>query len=106
MPLAEFAAHKEQFFAWMAPLIAVEEAQVGEFAPGVAGHFVEEALFEVHDFIVGEGEHEFFAEGVHKGEGECAVVVAAIDGVHSEVFEAVVHPAHVPFEIEAQAAIF
>jgi hypothetical protein len=37
-PLAEFAAHEEQFFAWMGPLVAVEQRKLANFchiSPGI-----------------------------------------------------------------------
>ena len=51
-----------------------------------------------------EGEDEVLGEGVDHAEGERAVLVLAIDRVFGEISQGVVHPAHVPFEAEAQPA--
>ena len=64
--LGEFLAHEEEFLSGVGVLIGVEEAQIGELLPQVAGHFVEERIFSVHDFVVGEGEEEIFGEGVEE----------------------------------------
>ena len=52
---------------------------------------------------MGDGQHEVFGEGVHHGEGDVLVVVLAEPGVQLQVVAHVIHPAHVPLEVEAQA---
>ena len=104
MPLTEFAAHKEQLFAGMGVLKGVKGAQIGEFLPAVAGHFVDEGAFAVNDFVVGEYEDEVFVEGIDEAKGEVVVVVFAVDRFFGDVGQGVVHPAHVPFESKAEAA--
>src|SRR5437764_295286 len=79
--LGEFLPHEEKFFAWMSALIGVEQSEIGELLPHVAGHFVEKGVFAVDDFVVGEGEKEIFGEGVKKGKGEFVVLVLAMDRV-------------------------
>ena len=51
-----------------------------------------------------KGKKEIFGEGVEKRKGELVVFVFAMDGVLGKIFQRVVHPAHVPFEAEAEAA--
>src|SRR6266403_1662654 len=77
--LGELLAHEEEFLAGMRVLIGVEKAEIGELLPHVAGHFVEERIFPMDDFIVREGKLEIFGEGVEKGEGELVVFVLAMD---------------------------
>ena len=102
--LRELLAHEEKLFARVAVLVSVEEAQIGELLPHVAGHFVEERVFAVDDFVVGEGQDEIFGECVEQGKGELVLLVFAVDRVGGEIGERVVHPAHVPLEAEAEAA--
>src|SRR5260370_402117 len=102
--LGDFLAHEEELFAGMSVLISVEKTEVGELLPHIAGHFVEKGVFAVDDFVVREGKKEIFGEGVEKGERELVVLVLAMNGVAGKVVEGVVHPAHVPFEAEAEAA--
>src|SRR3984893_4298322 len=102
--LPELLAHEEKLLAGMAILIGVEETQGGEVLPHVAGHLVEERVFAVDDFVVRERQDEVFRKRVEQREGELVLVVFAVDGVVGEISERVVHPAHVPFETEAEAA--
>ncbi len=51
-----------------------------------------------------ERENEIFGEAVQHAKGELVVMVFAMDGIKSEVLQGVVHPSHIPFQAEAQAA--
>jgi hypothetical protein len=44
--------------------------RIGELLPVVAGHFVQQRIFTVHDFVMGEGEAEILGEGINEREGE------------------------------------
>src|SRR5712664_1315728 len=79
--LGELLAHEEELLAGMGVLIGVEKTEIGELLPHVAGHFVEERIFPMDDFIVREGKLEIFGEGVEKRKGELVVFVLAMDGV-------------------------
>ncbi|MNS29231.1 hypothetical protein D3C72_612260 [compost metagenome] len=105
LPLAELAAHEGELLARVAGHEAEQQAQVGELLPGVAGHLVEQRLLEVHHLVVREGQHELLGQVIHDAEGQVVVVEAAVDRVHGHVLEDVVHPAHVPLEVEAQPAL-
>ena len=59
----------------------------------------------VDDLVVREGQHEVLAQRVDQTKGQAVMEVAAVDRVFLEVFERVVHPAHVPLEVEAEAAV-
>ena len=52
----------------MASHIAVEGAQVGELLPVISGHFVQHGAFEMHDFVVAEGQHKILGKGVNETE--------------------------------------
>src|SRR5256885_5158329 len=51
-----------------------------------------------------KGQHEIFSESVDERESDFVVLVLAVNGIGRKIFECVVHPAHVPFEAEAEAA--
>ena len=51
-----------------------------------------------------ERQHKVFAEGVHQPESQQVLVVAAVHRVELHVVQRIVHPAHIPFEVKAQAA--
>ena len=60
----------------------------------------------MHDFVVRERQHKVFAVLVNHAEGEQVVVVFAVYRIFLHVTQGVVHPAHVPFVLEAEAAAF
>ena len=102
--VTEFTAHEQQLLAGMGHGVAVEHPQAREFLPQVAGLLVQHGMLAVHDLVVAEGQHIIVAEGVHQGEGDLVMVVLAVDRILLNVGQHVVHPAHVPLEVEAQTA--
>ena len=88
----------------MRPHVAVQQPQVGELLPQVAGHLVQQRALAVDHFVVRERQDEVLVEGVDQAEGQLVVVVLAVDRLVPHVADRVVHPAHVPLEAEAQAA--
>ena len=103
--LAELLAHEQQLFAGVRGHVAIEGAQVGELLFVVAGHLVDQAALAVHDLVVADGQHKVFAESVEEAERDLAVVARAEERVGLHVAEHVVHPAHVPLEVEAETAV-
>src|ERR1700736_3312283 len=104
LDLSKFAPHEEQLLAGMSVHPRVKHAEVGKLLPFVARHFHKERALAVHDFVVTEHENEVFLERVEQREGDVAVMKPAIDRIETHVLEEVVHPTHVPFESETQAA--
>ena len=81
VPLAEVAAHEQQLLARMRPHVAVQQPQVGELLPQVAGHLVQQRALAVDHFVVRHRQHEVLVEGVDQAEGQLVVVVAAVDRI-------------------------
>ena len=88
----------------MAEHEAVIGAQVGELLPAIARHLADQRALAVDHLVMGERQDEVLAEGVDQAEGQLVVMVLAIDRVLADVAQRVVHPAHVPFVAEAEAA--
>ena len=84
--LGEFLPHEEKFFARMSALIGVEQSEIGELLPHVAGHLVKKRIFAVDDFVVGEGKQEIFRESIKERESEFVVFVLAMNRVVGKVF--------------------
>ena len=103
--LTEFLPHKQQLFAGVCHHIAEESAQVRKFFFIVAGHFVQQAAFAVYDLVVADGQHKILAEGIEEAECHLAMVSGAEQRVSLHVAEHIVHPAHIPLEVEAQSPI-
>ena len=102
--LSEFLAHEEKFLARVSALIRQEQTEICELLPQIAGHFVEQRVFSVNDFVVGKGQHEILGEGIEHRERHLVVLVFAVNRVLREIAERIVHPAHVPFQAEAESA--
>ena len=103
--LAKLLPHEQQLLAGVGHHVAEEGAQVGKLSIVLARHLVDQAALAVHHFIVADGQHKVFAEGIEEAEGDLVVVARAEERVGLHVAEHVVHPAHVPLEVEAQAAV-
>src|SRR2546421_2261093 len=88
----------------MSPHITVERAQVCEFLPLVAGHLVHERALHVYDLIMREGKDKVLAPRVQQTKRQSVVHTAAKQGISLKVFQRVMHPAHVPLEVETQSA--
>ena len=99
--LGHLVPHEEELLPRLPELIAVQQAQIGETLPIVAGHLLEERALAVHDLVVREREHEVLAEGIDAPERQLAVVVPPVQRISREVLQGVVHPAHVPLEPES-----
>src|SRR5437660_58209 len=103
-PLAELAAHKQKLFAGMRPHVSIERAQVRELLPFLAGHLIEQRAFHVHNFIVRERENEVLAPRVEQTESERVMIAGTKERIGLKILEGIVHPAHVPLEVETEAA--
>ncbi len=103
--LCELLTHEQQLLARMPPHEAEVGAQVGVFLPVVAGHLGQQRAFAVHHFVVRQRQHEILAERIHQAEGDLVVVPAPVHRIFMHVLQRIVHPAHVPFVMEAQAAV-
>ena len=103
--LAEFAAHEQELLAGMAEHETVIGAQVCKPLPLVARHAAEDRAFAVHDFVMRQRQNEILRKRVMQAEQDVAVMVLPVHRILADIFQRVVHPAHVPFEAEAEPAI-
>ena len=85
--------------------VGVEDPYPGELVLVLPGDLVEKGALHVDHLIMAHGEHEVLREGVHKGEGQVPVVVLPEVGVQLDVVGHIVHPAHVPLQVEAQTSL-
>ena len=60
--------------------------------------------FAVNDLVVRERQHEIFVVMIEHRERQVVLMIFAVDRLVLEITERVVHPAHVPFEREAESA--
>ena len=59
----------------------------------------------MHHLVVAQREHKILAVSVDHRERRLAMVVLPVDRVASEIRQHVVHPPHVPFEVETEPAV-
>src|SRR5690606_5164687 len=71
--------------------------------PLVARQLVEERPLPVNDFIVRDREDERLAEGVHQGERKQSEMIFPVYRLVFDEPKEIVHPTHVPLEVESQA---
>ena len=103
--LADLVAHKVELGTGVRHLVEGQRAQAGKLAPPVARHAADERALAVHDLVVAQRANKVLGKGVHDGEREQAVVAGAPRKIGLHVVQGIVHPAHVPLVVEAQAAV-
>ena len=103
--LADLVAHKVELGTGVRHLVEGQRAQTCKLAPPVARHASDQRALAVHDLVVAQRANEVLGEGVHDGEREQAVVSGAPRKIGLHVVQGVVHPAHVPLVVEAQASV-
>ena len=105
--LRKLLAHEQQLLARMAVHKSIRGTQVCRFLLiSLARHLAEHGGFAVHDFIVGEYQHKILAVGVKHTEGKLAVMLIAEVWIALHVAGEIIHPAHVPLIVKAQAVLF
>ena len=103
-PLAKLHAHEQRLFARVGVHKGLQTPQVGELLPRVARHLTQHVALTVNHLIVGEGQHKVFAESIPNAEGDVVLMELAEPRIHVEIIQHVVHPAHVPLQVEAETA--
>ena len=82
----------------------IQRAQVRKLLPLLAGHLVEQRALHVHNFIVRQRQNKVLTPRVDQTKRQRVVIAAAKQRIGLKILQRVVHPAHVPFEIETEAA--
>src|SRR5437763_7350119 len=87
VPLAEFAAHEEQFLPRMPIHPGIEHAEIGELLPLVPRHFIEQRSLPIDDLVVAKHENEILLESVEERKSDVALMKAPMDGIELYVAE-------------------
>ena len=104
--LAEILSHKQKFLSRMPHHKAVSSPEVRELLLlGVPRHLSCQGTFSVDHLVVGKYQDELLAVGIEHAEGQLPVVVMAEIWIALHVIQEIVHPAHVPLEVESKSAI-
>ena len=102
--LTEFTSHKEKLFAGVSHHICEEQPHAVKLHIVVARHFVYKTALAVYNLVMAYRQDEILAESIEEAEGDTVVITLAEKRVHGCVTEHIVHPAHIPLEIEAETA--
>ena len=55
-------------------------------------------------FIVRDGKYVILTEAVIEGECKLSVVICSVDGIQLHIIKSIIHPSHVPLEIESETS--
>ena len=88
----------------MCPHVGQKSPCVGVLLPIITGHLVKKMTLPMNNFIVTQGQHEVLRIGVPNREGDVVLVELTEPRVQLEIVEHVVHPTHVPFQVESKSA--
>ena len=86
----------------MRPHVAEQQAEICKLLPIVARHFLEQGTFPVDYFVVRERQNEILGECVDHRERQFVMVIFPVNRIVFHESQRVVHPAHIPFQIEAE----
>ena len=104
--LAEILSHKQKFLSRMPHHKAVGGPEVRKLLLlGIPRHLTCQGTFSVDHLVVGKYQDELLAIGIEHAEGQLPVVVMAEIRIALHVIQEIVHPAHVPLEVESKAAV-
>ena len=103
--MPQLVAHEIELFARVRIHIEIEGAQLGAFFFVGAPELVDDCLFAVDDLVVAQRQQvKLVVEIVHT-ENDLSVCVGTLAEGGSEVVQRIVHPAHVPLVVEADAVV-
>src|ERR1051325_5032542 len=88
----------------MRPHVTIKRPQVGKLLLSCAGHLVEQRALHVHHFVMRKRKNKVFTPRVEQTKRQRVVITSTKEWIGLEILQSVVHPTHVPLEIEAKAA--
>ena len=103
--LAEVLSHEQQFLAGMADHIGISCLQVFKFVLTQAGHLVDHRTLQMNHFVMRKDQDKVLAVGIGYGEGHLIMVIFSEIRIQLHILQEVMHPSHIPFQAEAQAAV-
>ena len=103
--LPELLTHEQKLFSGVRIHVPQKDLHAREFFFICSGHLVYQRALAVHDLIVRNRQNEILRKSVKKRKRYQIVIVFSRQTVKRGVAENVVHPAHVPFEIETESSV-
>ena len=102
--LSKFLSHKHQLLAGVRHHISEERSHRMEAELARTAHFIEHRAFSVDNLVVAYRENEILRERIIERERHKIVVIGSAERVHTHISEHIVHPAHIPLEVEPKSA--
>ena len=99
-------AHEIQLLAWVCHMIHGKCSHPGELAPHVARHPANQRLLPMYHLIVGQRQNIILTVCICHGKSHLVVIIFPIDEICAHVVQSIIHPSHVPFEVESQTSHF
>src|ERR1700733_10999474 len=79
--LSELASHEQQLLSGVGVHEGIEQAEIRNALPAVAGHLREHRTLAVHDFVMRERQDVVFAEGVDQTERDATEMVFPVERI-------------------------
>ena len=103
--LGKFLAHEQKLLSRMDHHIAKGGPQVRHLLLFVSRHLIQERAFPVDYLVMRQAQQEFLTVGIDHAEGQLVMGAASVDRILLHIIDKVVHPAHVPLIVKAQAVV-
>ena len=103
--LAEVLSHKQQFLSRMADHIGIACLQVLELVLSKTRHLIDHRAFQMDNLVMRKDQDKVLAVSVSNREGHLIMVIFSEIRIQFHVLQEVMHPSHIPFQAEAQAAV-
>ena len=84
--------------------ISKKQSQVGKTLPFISRHPIQQGLFTIDHFIMGEWQHKILRKGIGCTKGQIVLMVFPINRFFFKIFQGIVHPSHHPFHTKTKAS--
>ena len=106
-PVLKYPGAKNRIAKWICNYIPEHKVYLEPYAGSLAVLFEKERsqrAFAVYNLVVGDRQNEIFGKSIDHRKSDRVVVVLSENGIGLDIPERIVHPAHVPFEVEPKPA--
>ena len=99
--LSEILSHKEQLLSGVAYHKEVCRLKIPELLLPASRHFLNHGTFQMHHLVMGKHQNELLRIGIAHAEGQLIMMIVSIHGIFLHIAQEIMHPSHIPFEVEA-----
>ena len=84
--------------------IHIKRPRLREFHLILTEHLLEDRRLAVDDLVVGKRQQVSLPVKISHGESQLIVVPSPVQRICPEIFQSVIHPAHIPFIVKSKPA--